>query len=883
VPLSPGSRLGPYEIVAALGAGGMGEVYKAKDTRLDRVVAIKVLASHLSASPELQQRFEREARAISSLSHAHICTLYDVGHQDGVDYLVMEHLEGESLAQRLARGPLPPEQVLRLGVEIASALDSAHRQGIVHRDLKPGNVVLTKSGAKLLDFGLAKIAAGPIVGTALDGLTSLPTEAVGGAPLTTEGTLLGTFQYMAPEQLEGKEADARTDIFAFGAVLYEMATGRPAFAGKSRASLISAIMSSSPAPIASVQPLTPPALERVVRTCMAKEPDDRWQTAHDVMLQLQWIAEGGSAAGLPAPVAARRARREHLAWAIAAIALIAAGALAFRELARPRPAPATMRFTITAPTGIRSMGLPRISPDGLTLAFDATDSTGRNSIWIRPISSLTANPLPGTDGAGRPFWSPDNRFIGFVANGKLKKVPVAGGPAEIVCDTPPTGSDGTWSRDGVILFDGGDKDPIRRVLASGGVAAAEVASDSTGESAWPLFLPDGKHFLFTKGVAGKFELAASELGSRKIKLLGIKVSRVEYSPDGYVLFVRDQSLLAQRFDARRLALSGDPFPVADPLASTPFGHANFSVSANGVLVYRNSAGSTGRLVWLDRTGRELETVAPPADYRSPALSPDGRRIAIRRRDRESNNLDIWIMEPARGTATRFTFDPSNDGNPLWFPDGSHVVYGSDREGGVMGLYVKSASGLGEDEQLCRGHLSIWADDISPDGKYLMFTDFTPETDADLLVMPMEGDHKPRVFLRTPFTETHAKFSPDGRWVAYSSTESGRPEVYVQAFEGTTGKWQVSTSGGFEPHWRADGKELFFASTDGKLMAVDVKPGATLEFGVPKALFDMQAVPGIRNNFVVAPDGQRFLYLKPQSEALTPTTIVLNWSAGAKLK
>ena len=882
MPLNPGSRLGPYEILAAIGAGGMGEVYRAKDTRLDRPVAIKVLASHLTSSPELKQRFDREARAISSLSHPHICTLHDVGHQDGVDFLVMEYLEGESLAQRLARGPMPIEQVLKFGVEIAGALDVAHKQGIVHRDLKPGNVVLTKSGAKILDFGLAKMAAGTPAGQAPADVTSLPTEAIGSQPLTTEGTLLGTFQYMAPEQLEGTEADSRTDIFAFGALLYEMATGKPAFAGKSRASLISAIMSSQPASISSFEPLTPPALEKLVRTCLAKDPDDRWQTAHDVALQLQWIAEGGSQVGLPAPVSARRVRREQIAWALATLAVIAAGVFAVRDFTRTAGSVAPTRFTVPAPSGVVSLGLPRISPDGRTLAFNATDSTGKAAIWIRPLSALEAAPLAGTEGAGRPFWSPDSRMIGFVADGKMKKIPVAGGPAEILCPAP--GADGSWSARDMILFDAGDDTTaIHSVPAAGGVPRVELANDSTNNFGWPTFLPDGRHYLILGGPLGRYQLGLGTLGSRVIKRLGATASRVEYSREGYVMFVRERTLMAQRFDERKLELVGDPFPVAEPLAASSFGLANFSVSDNGTLVYRNSLVTTSRLVWMERSGRELETLAAPADYRAPAISPDGRRIAMRRRDPQSSNLDIWILEPARGAFTRFTFDPKQDGNPLWSPDGSRIVFSSDRDGAGTNIYVKATNGLGEEEALVRSPNGKWPDSWSPDGRYLIYNEFDPKTNSDLWVIPMSGDHTPKLFLRTPFAETQAQFSPDGKWVAYGSDESDRPEIYVVPFEGSAGKTQVSTAGGTEPHWRGDGKELYFISPDQKLMAVDVKPGAILEVGIPHPLFQVRVQAGSRNTFCVTPDGQRFLLVRPDDEALAPNTVVLDWSAGVKRK
>jgi len=874
--LAAKSQLGPYEILSPLGAGGMGEVYKARDTRLDRVVAVKVLASHLSSSPELRQRFEREAKAISSLSHPHICTLHDVGHQDGIDYLVMEHLDGESLAERIARGPIPIEQALKLGAEIASALDAAHRSGIVHRDLKPGNILITRGGAKLLDFGLAKTAGGPVSSPDLGALTSLPTEAAGAAPLTAEGALLGTFQYMAPEQLEGKEADARTDIFALGEVLYEMVTGRPAFVGSSRASLISSIMSAMPQPLTAMQPLAPPALERVIRTCLAKDPNDRWQTAHDVALQLQWIAEGGSAVGLPAPVARRRARREHVAWALLAVAAAAAVFFAWRGAGAERPQQ-PIRFTIPVPHGVSAIDLPRISPNGSTLAFTAVDSAGQAMIWVRPLNSLASNPLPGTENAIRPFWSPDSRSLGFVANGKLKKIVVAGGPAEIVCDAP-TGSDGSWSQDGVILFDGNaDIDPIRRVNAAGGIPAAALPFDSTAGVGWPAFLPDGKHFFFTRLSTGGSELMIGTLGSTKTRKVGISASRVEYSSrDGYLLFGRDRTLLAQRFDAQSLKVVGEPFPISESLPVTNTAQADFSVSSNGVLISRNIGGTTSRLAWIDRTGRELGTVGAAADYRNPAVSPDGKRIAVRRRDPQDTNSDIWIIDPERGTTSRFTFDPTPEGSPLWSPDGSQIAFYSARDGG--GLWIKSSSGLGSPELLIKDARVNAADSWSPDGTMLIFSMTEQKTGFDIWKLPMTGERKPEVLLQTPFNEGQAQMSPDGRWLAYASGESGHPEVYVATFLGPAGRWQISTNGGNEPHWSHDGKELFYLSADQHLMSVVVKAGATFDYGAPNPLFQVHVDQSARNTYCVAPDG-RFLFLLPNQELQAPMTVMVNWLAG----
>ena len=882
MPLAPASRLGPYEILSALGAGGMGEVYKARDTRLDRTVAIKVLPSHLAGRPELKQRFEREAKAISSLTHPNICTLYDIGHEGDIDYLVMEHLEGQTLADKLTGGPLPPEQVVRYGIEIAAALDKAHRQGIVHRDLKPGNVMITRTGAKVLDFGLAKVAAGPAPESALDQLTSLPTQVAGTSPLTTEGTLLGTFQYMAPEQLEGAEADPRTDIFALGVLLYEMCAGRPAFHGKSRASLISAIMSSEPPPISTIAPLPPPALDRVIRTCLAKDPDDRIQTAHDVMLQLQWIAEGGSQTGIPAPVVARRKVREPIAWIVAGVALAAAivlGALFARDRTRPAE---TVRLQMSYPAGLAQPGSPRLSPDGRFVAFDGADSSGRVFIWLRPLSAVTAEPIPATEGAtARPFWSPDSKFIGFTAGGKLKKVSVSGGPAQTICDAP-TGYDGSWGKNGDILFDGGGADPISRVSAAGGVAAGAVPADSGG-AGWPHFLPDGRHFLYLVLKSSGNEMWVGDVRSSARKKLGVGGSRIEYSPAGYLLYVKDRTLLAQPFDLDGLRTTGEPMPVVDGVGTGSNGLAHFSVSNNGELVYSLVGGGTTQLTWVDRSGKLLGTVGPAGDIVNMTLAPDGKRVAVRIMDTQTGNRDIWVLDPDRGTNTRFTFDPGADNNPQWSPDGRQIAFSSDRNGGVPNLYTKDASGTGS-EQLLYGSAAAKAPSSwSTDGRYLAYQAQDPLTGVDVLVLPMFGDKKPIPFLHSNFTEAQPRFSPDGKYIAYTCDESGRFEVYVQEFPGPGGKWQVSTRGGVQPRWRADGHELYYLTLDGKMMASTVDENGGFRAGVPAQLFDSHIqVIGVNSLFVVSADGQRFLLDAPQQlGGAVPLTVVLNWNAELK--
>ena len=882
--LAAGTKLGPYEIVAPLGAGGMGEVYRARDTRLAREVAVKVLPQHLSENAEVRARFEREAKTVSSLNHAHICTLYDVGREGGTDYLVMELVEGETLAARLGRGPLGAGEVLKLGVQIADALDRAHRAGIVHRDLKPGNIMLTKSGAKLMDFGLARATglAGPGSGSGVTvaALTQSPTVA---APLTAEGTIVGTFQYMAPEQLEGKEADARSDLWALGCVLYEMATGTRAFEGKSQASLIGAIMGSEPAPLTRLSPLSPPGLEQVVRACLAKDAEERIQTAHDVKLQLQWIAAGGSQAGVAAPVAARRRGRERLAWALAGVALAAAIALAAAGWMRRPPPPVTMRFLAGVPHTISVLGSPRVSPDGRVVAFDAVDSTGRAQVWLRAINSFDAQPLAGTENAGRVFWSPDSRYLGFFADGKLKKIAIAGGPAQTVCDAP-TGSDGSWGRAGVILFDGGPSDPIRRVPAAGGIATVAVPHDSVSLG-WPEFLPDGRHFLFNfvGSTQGTNEVMVGALDAKPIRHLGIHGSRTEYSRAGYILYVSETSLMAQPFDAGRSAVAGEPFPVAERVGTGGNGLAHFSVSDNDELVYSGGGAARFRLTWLDRTGKEAGVIGEAADIQDPALSPDGSRIAVRQADPQTGNRDVWVVEPARGTATRFTFEAANDNVPIWSPDGGRLLFTSNRRG-HFDLFQKASSGAGADESLLVSPNDKYPSDWSADGRYIAYQEFASQTKLDIMVLPTFGDHKPIPFLASSFNEAQGRFSPDGRWMAYASDESGKNEVYVQAFPGPGGKWQISTQGGSEPFWRADGKELLYLTPDFKLMSVEITPGATFAAGVPRELFQMRAEPNGWTRYTLSRDGQRILVVAPeQNTAPTAVTVVLNWNAEVKRK
>lgn len=756
MPIPSGTKLGPYEIIAPSGAGGMGEVYRARDTRLGREVAIKILPQHLASTPEVRQRFEREARAVSSLNHPHICTLHDVGHQDGMDFLVMEYLEGETLAKGLEKGPLATHELLRIAIEIADALEKAHRQGVVHRDLKPGNIMLTKAGAKLLDFGLAKAAIAP---TVVD-LSSSPTvsQKLGEVttPLTARGTIVGTFQYMAPEQIEGKEADARSDIFSFGAVLYELATGKRAFEGKSQASLIAAILKEDPRPISELQPMSPPQLERVVKTCLAKDPEERFQSAHDLKLQLEWIRDAGSQAGVPALVVARRKYRDLVLVATAAVAIVAAAFFAVKFFTRTAVETQVIRAYIKPTPNSSIAGYNggsagfAVSPDGLRLAFVATTQEGKSVLWVRSLDSLEAQPLDGTEEATLPFWSPDSRFIGFFADGKLKKIEASGGPPFTICGAPG-GRGGAWNRDGTIVFSPFFSTPLYRVSAAGGTATPVTALDpEKAESThrWPWFLPDGRHFLYLAGnpltPAGNptNSIMVGSLDSKETKFLFHSHSNAIFA-SGHIVFLRESTLMAQPFDPKRLEFTGDAVPVAEQVGDViPRVEGEFSASDNGVLAYLGMGASSRQLVWFDRSGKQISAVPGSDTYSDPHISPDGKELAFAL---ETPSSDIWLYDTARKVKTRFTFSSGSstaDMSPVWSPDGRRIAYTSIRNG-RFGIYEKAADGSGQEETLVEpGPDQLYPVTWSPDGKLIAYVDWELGSGAALWILPLQGDHKP---------------------------------------------------------------------------------------------------------------------------------------------
>jgi serine/threonine protein kinase len=881
--LSAGTKLGPYEIQSLLGAGGMGEVYRARDTRLDRTVAIKVLPQGVTDTPEVRQRFEREARAVSSLNHPHICALYDVGNQDGIEYLVMEYIEGETLAKRLESGPLATADLLRYAIEVADALDRAHRQGVIHRDLKPGNIMLTKSGAKLLDFGLAKATAPPLAGD----FSSSPTVSrplIGKAQtdaLTAQGTIVGTYQYMSPEQLEGGEADARSDIFSFGSVLYEMATAKKAFAAKSTASLIAAILKEQPKPISELQPMAPPALERVVKTCLEKDPDERWQNAGDLKRELGWIASAGSQAGIPAPVVAKRKTRDRAMWSAAGALLALVAAYLFWQSGLWQHSPSPVHLSVALPAGKmlanNSSDPVAISPDGSAIAYSARGDDGKRQLYLRKLGSFESTPISGTEGANCPFFSPSGEWLGFVSEDyKLKKVSVRGGSSIVVADHAG-GVGGFWTDDDTIYYAKSFFTGLFSVPAGGGQPKQVTQPGSSPDDRshlWPNALPGNSGLIFTVWNGRTFNEARIEgllfsTGKRKVLIEGGTSGR--YIPGGYLAYARNGTLFVVGFDPKRLEVKGTPVPVIEGvMTGASNGDATFAVSSNGTLVFQPGTFTSfhRNLVWMDRTGKTTNITEEVKPYSAPAISPDGKRIAL---TLDSSSFDVWVYDLERATLTKVSFG-ADDYNPHWSPDGKMLAYYSSKSG-TMQVYVKHGIVQGDEIMVTDdpGFKEVYG--WTPDGREVIFSRESKDTGYDLFAAAVEGDHKVRPLVVAPFNQFDASVSPDGKWLAYVSDESGQAEIFVQSMSDPNMRAQISSGVAASPRWARSGNELFFRAKDG-LMSVKFAPGTALNPGKPVKLFqDKRAWSG----YDVAADGRFVVAIEAEDKvANSQLNVILHW-------
>ena len=874
--LTSGTRLGPYEIQSPLGAGGMGEVYRAKDTRLDRTVAIKILPAHLSDDPEFKQRFEREARTVSSLNHPHICHLYDIGSQDGTDFLVMEFLDGETLADRLRRGTLPFPELVKIGIEVAEALEVAHRAGIVHRDLKPGNIMLAKAGTKLMDFGLAKPISVGAAGSASAPLLSAARTMSGPtpvSPLTTAGSIVGTIQYMSPEQIEGKQADARSDIFAFGAVLYEMAVGKRAFEGKSQISVASAILEKDPEPISASKPLTPAAFDSLVASCLTKDREERFQSAHDVRLQLKSISQSPSSAAV-APTPASRAL---LPLSLTGAVLFVAALILFSLSQHGNTPMLAVRAYIPPPpqTTFRASGFDAgpvvVSPDGKTLAFSAVDDKGHTNLWLRPLNAQQATMLPSTEDAASPFWSPDGHYLAFTADEKLKKISISGGDAQTLADDVHSGS-GDWSPNGLILFCKQKFGPISQMPASGGpIAPATKLQQGEIAHVSPSFLPDGKHFFYVSySLGGPPQMKVGALGQPEQDGVVIGPGSNAAFASGYLLFVRAGHIEAQPFNPRSFKLSGDPQILGEA--------RTFSVSQNAVLAYHESSAQS-ELKVFDRSGNLIATPGPLGIYGDPRFSPDGKSIAVTLQDPQSQNDDIWIFPVAGGQPTRLTFGP-NDFWPVWSPDGKQIAYAVN-ENGKTSIRRRSLDGSQPEEVLYLNdaYINGSAIDWSPDGKFLSLDLETKEGVFSNWILPLTGDRKlfqPPATSHMTVSEYDGRFSSDGRWLAYFSYETGRPEVYVVPFAAGA-KTQVSTTGGWNTMFSRD-NELFYVTMGNRLMAAHTvtQPSFRVTSIEPLFQLDLPNFTGI--SYDVSPDAKQFVVQTTDHTKSTSITLLTNWPA-----
>jgi serine/threonine protein kinase len=861
----------------------MGEVYRARDTRLGRDVAIKVLPSSLSADTDRLHRFEQEACAAGALNHPNILVIHHIDTHDGAPYIVSELLEGQTLRKRMSGASMAQRRVIDYASQIAQGLAAAHEKGIVHRDLKPENVFVTNDGrVKILDFGLAKL-------TQADGTqsqTEIPTRRVD----TNPGVVMGTVGYMSPEQVRGKKVDHRCDIFSFGAILYEMLSGRRAFHGESPADTMSAILREDPPELSETNHQVSPALERLVNHCLEKDPEARFHSARDLAFAIEALSGSAptSSQTLATTTLPRRSMkaRELTAWIVAIIAiLIAAVALIIPYFHRPSAETHAIRFTIPAPENVSLTNFIALSPDGLRLTFTGRDRTGKNLLWVRPLDAFDAQPLPDTTDAAYPFWSPDGHFIGFFAQGKLKKIDVSGGRPQTLCDAA-SGVGGTWNSDNVIVFTPSTREALYRVSADGGTPTPVTALDnSRGETSHrqPYFLPDGGHFLFLGfNRQSDNHLYVGSLDSKETKSLSTIHNNAAYAAPGYLIFRREDRLMAQAFDPTSLQLNGDPFPIGEQLIYIPgpVGFTSFSVSSNSMLVYRSGSMAGSDLGWFDRAGKPLGLLRPRETFVNLSISPDGKRVAYSVGG--SSSRDLWLLELGKDLPSRFTFGPANNWLPIWSPDGSRIVFASNRDGPID-LYQKSANGAGGEEVLLKSTEDKLPTDWSSDGQFILYDVIDPKTRGDLWILPLSGDRKPFPYLQTQFTERHGQFSPDGHWIAYSSDVSGQFEIYVQSFPVAGGAHRVSNNTGMQPRWRRDGKELFYISADRKLMAVNVNAGpSTFESGEPKPLFDTRiTVLEGRNIYAITNDGKRFLINSGESPFGAQLNVVMNWTADLK--
>jgi serine/threonine protein kinase/Tol biopolymer transport system component len=869
--LQPGQCLGPYRIEGFLAAGGMGEVYRATDNRLHREVAIKVSAARFS------ERFEREARVIASLNHPNICTLYDVGP----NYLVMEYVEGPTLAERIHQGPIPTASVLDIARQMTAALEAAHQRLIVHRDFKPGNVKIRHDGTvKVLDFGLAKLPPAQTGASAHS--DDSPTLTIAA---TQAGVLLGTAAYMSPEQARGEPVDKRGDVWAFGVVLWEMLTGKRLFQGKTTSDVLAAVIRDEP-DLRQVPAKVRPLLKR----CLEKDPQKRLRDIGDAM---------GIIESTPSSESATRPASSRLVWiltAVAAVLAVALAALSFIHFHETPPRAEVIRFQIPGPRAHNFIPAPWMSPNGRMIAFSAQGPAGRNVLWVRSLDAVDARALAGTEDAGdRSFWSPDSRFIGFTAQGKLKKVAASGGPVEVLCDTPGLLPSAAWSPNGVIIF-GSQGHGLMRVSESGGALSPLTVFDPSRESLHgsPAFLPDGRHFIYSRVSAraeysglyiGSLDASPEQQGSRRVMaaLSSATYARSVDADLGYVLFVRDGVLMAQPFNNRRMEMAGEAVRIADGFDQS--GQRAFSVSENGVLAYRTgNTFPTTQLSWFDRTGKTLGPVAEAGKYNSVALSPDGTRMAV---SKGSGLMDIWVYEFVHGHSQRLTFEPARHFMAVWSPDGSRIAFTSN-PAGIFDLYQKASSGVGNEDLLLQSNEAKYPYDWSSDGRWLLYGVLAGP--LNLWLLPLVGDdRKPMHYLTSQYNQSQARFSPDGRYVAYTSDETGKNEVYVQPLpQPSGGKWPVSKGGGNQPLWRRDGKELFYVSADSKMMAVDVSTTPVFSSGNPKALFAAPVWGGATSpnvtRYGVTPDGKRFLINTLTADTAAPAspiTVVLNWQIGLK--